>query len=303
MDGSSPLARGTPLCQERHNVLTRFIPACAGNSFQKFPLLCLQPVHPRLRGELVSFNTIPSGNGGSSPLARGTPGAYLVKFRDSAVHPRLRGELEQGGIPPFKSDGSSPLARGTLLLDGNKCTNIRFIPACAGNSIQLIHRNIGTPVHPRLRGELVLKVIDGQYGIGSSPLARGTLSFRRANSSSRRFIPACAGNSQLFVCCFGERSVHPRLRGELAVNSGYLTSNPRFIPACAGNSGVRSVHKSFVPVHPRLREELCTEPKLLTIAFGSSPLARGTLHNRLSVFVYPRFIPACAGNSPIGTRG
>ena len=99
------------------------------------------------------------------------------------------------------------------------------------------------------------------------------------------------------MCCFGERSVHPRLRGELAVNSGYLTSNPRFIPACAGNSGVRSVHKSFVPVHPRLRGELCTEPKLLTIAFGSSPLARGTLHNRLSVFVYPRFIPACAGNS------
>ena len=173
----------------------------------------------------------------------------------------------------------------------------RFIPACAGNSHKVPHEARKLTVHPRLRGELSFRPARRRGAHGSSPLARGTQTTPIRHNQSSRFIPACAGNSQLFVCCFGERSVHPRLRGELAVNSGYLTSNPRFIPACAGNSGVRSVHKSFVPVHPRLRGELCTEPKLLTIAFGSSPLARGTLHNRLSVFVYPRFIPACAGNS------
>ena len=195
MDGSSPLARGTPLCQERHNVLTRFIPACAGNSFQKFPLLCLQPVHPRLRGELVSFNTIPSGNGGSSPLARGTPSrnfrcfassrfipacagnsSLLILFHQAtAVHPRLRGELPG----PIWSNSAIP----------------RFIPACAGNSNKAAFLRLNRTVHPRLRGELSFRPARRRGAHGSSPLARGTLRHMPAPDWKERFIPACAGNS------------------------------------------------------------------------------------------------------------
>ena len=156
-----------------------------------------------------------SAQRGSSPLARGTPSrnfrcfassrfipacagnsSLLILFHQAtAVHPRLRGELPG----PIWSNSAIP----------------RFIPACAGNSNKAAFLRLNRTVHPRLRGELNTSSERVCLKVGSSPLARGTLSFRRANSSSRRFIPACAGNSQLFVCCFGERSVHPRLRGEL----------------------------------------------------------------------------------------
>ena len=51
-------------------------------------------------------------------------------------------------------------------------------------------------------------------------------------------------------------SVHPRLRGELAMRIHGNRLNYRFIPAYAGNS-LASVHtQSALAVHPRLRGEL-----------------------------------------------
>ena len=50
--GSSPLTRGTPVDDSFNPYVDRFIPAYAGNS-TLFPLMiCVKPVHPRLRGEL-----------------------------------------------------------------------------------------------------------------------------------------------------------------------------------------------------------------------------------------------------------
>ena len=132
--------------------------------------------------------------------------------------------------------GSSPLARGTLRHKNCRPRIQRFIPACAGNSVD---RSL--PV-----------IIEG----GSSPLARGTQSPGFFCSPQNRFIPACAGNSielnKPIICS----PVHPRLRGELRfhlLGARFLIgSSPlargtrlntlgsrffrRFIPACAGNS-------------------------------------------------------------------
>ena len=135
-------------------LISRFIPACAGNSFLIPSLSGTNTVHPRLRGELRMSAGKPSKNSGSSPLARGTHRLefFLVASRRfipacagnsplirskttlSPVHPRLRGELAEVVSDPQNADGSSPLARGTLLA--------------------LSYPVISHSVHPRLRGEL-----------------------------------------------------------------------------------------------------------------------------------------------------
>ena len=131
-------------------------------------------------------------------------------------------------------------------------------------------------VHPRLRGELEYPCRKRSGYFGSSPLARGTHSWRNGQQESYRFIPACAGNSSNMATNTRQSPVHPRLRGELQrgrakglTNAG---SSPlargtldedgldvqalRFIPACAGNSRQRRGSLKTIPVHPRLRGEL-----------------------------------------------
>ena len=111
--------------------------------------------------------------------------------------------------------GSSPLTRGTRIDSGQNDRFNRFIPAYAGNSCSNAPVSATIPVHPRLRGELTSRGLPFMVVIGSSPLTRGT----RENSSPHefhgRFIPAYAGNSVLPAVCMRDRSVHPRLRGEL----------------------------------------------------------------------------------------
>ncbi len=111
-------------------------------------------------------------------------------------------------------------------------------------------------VHPRLRGELFMKMKRTHRIPGSSPLTRGT---RGVSMSSRRLRP-----------------VHPRLRGELSLNNAVIEfivgSSPLtrgtherrppplkyrwFIPAYAGNSAALEAAAVAAAVHPRLRGEL-----------------------------------------------
>ena len=57
--------------------MERFIPACAGNSYQNQRENQKRAVHPRLRGELLTIINSKLTLSGSSPLARGT----LLKLR------------------------------------------------------------------------------------------------------------------------------------------------------------------------------------------------------------------------------
>ena len=213
--------------------------------------------------------------------------------------------------------GSSPLTRGTRIDSGQNDRFNRFIPAYAGNSAQGKACNLLRSVHPRLRGELAVVTAQRIVKSGSSPLTRGT----RENSSPHefhgRFIPAYAGNSVLPAVCMRDRSVHPRLRGELtemmrliigSVGSSPLTRGtpprriceprrPRFIPAYAGNSSSISTELKGAAVHPRLRGELDSQFSAVGKIDGSSPLTRGTRTNHQLRMHPQRFIPAYAGNS------
>ena len=138
MSGSSPLARGTQEVKRLRAERLRFIPACAGNSTWRISSTTGGSVHPRLRGELCITDSSKVPPRGSSPLARGTHLRNPQSNLPYPVHPRLRGELEVNRQVLRTFDGSSPLARGTLIVFLLSLICLRFIPACAGNSLKMV---------------------------------------------------------------------------------------------------------------------------------------------------------------------
>ncbi len=154
--GSSPRARGTQFLGLCFFSLERFIPACAGNTMERNAARRNCPVHPRVRGEHAAHpangdnpdGSSPRARGtrlspwvsviplaGSSPRARGTPHRDRPKTPCKAVHPRVRGEHPLISTTPWRAYGSSPRARGTPLEPVAAAEPVRFIPACAGNTV------------------------------------------------------------------------------------------------------------------------------------------------------------------------
>ena len=74
-------------------------------------------------------------------------------------------------------------------------------------------RRIGA-AHPRSRGEHLPRGKLDRRGIGSSPLARGTLCFCVCALAHPRLIPARAGNTHAQYDEIDNGSAHPRSRGE-----------------------------------------------------------------------------------------
>ena len=72
--GLSPLARGTLAEKEGSGVISRFIPAGAGNTETAPAVVSCLPVYPRWRGEHFATRSKPPIRVGLSPLARGTLG-------------------------------------------------------------------------------------------------------------------------------------------------------------------------------------------------------------------------------------
>ncbi len=133
--GSSPHARGTRFAG---------IFVARGNA-----------VHPRMRGEHCVRPISAYFVCGSSPHARGTPfwapGPHrqvwfipacagntpttVMPASRRAVHPRMRGEHIASCAVAAHFVGSSPHARGTPQHVAHPRRGLRFIPACAGNTI------------------------------------------------------------------------------------------------------------------------------------------------------------------------
>ena len=155
--GSSPRVRGTQRPEPTVVASGRFIPACAGNS--------------------TSESTETETYVGSSPRVRGTRFARTLASRRPAVHPRVCGELAVEEVVEFEV--------------------VRFIPACAGNSIEgdLDPRSL-CGSSPRVRGTPLAGSTRQCTWDGSSPRVRGTPVARRGPVRVQRFIPACAGNSR-----------------------------------------------------------------------------------------------------------
>ena len=88
----------------------------------------------------------------------------------------------------------------------------------------------GCGAHPRSRGEHVVNNFRNLLSVGSSPLARGTLSYPFIELLGSGLIPARAGNTYSTPAVLIRRRAHPRSRGEHAraepVNSPAAGSSP-----------------------------------------------------------------------------
>ena len=233
------------------------------------------------------------------------------------VHPRGCGEHKVLAPRFLLLCGSSPRVRGTLQLQIFHLLFHRFIPAGAGNTICLCMALTRASVHPRGCGEHQDHAAERFLRSGSSPRVRGThISFSQSKTS-KRFIPAGAGNTSGQVVVQSSSSVHPRGCGEhvfdtyesaLACGSsprvrgtpgnfGIIAVAKRFIPAGAGNTFLTPTNLPWPAVHPRGCGEHHAAPVQQPLDFGSSPRVRGTQDFSLLKCCYQRFIPAGAGNT------
>ncbi|EMZ68512.1 hypothetical protein EC2846750_2955 [Escherichia coli 2846750] len=91
------------------------------------------------------------------------------------VYPRWRGELDRTASVVSSGSGLSPLARGTHISEQKTKPQPRFIPAGAGNTIEIVFGIYSEAVYPRWRGEHNEYWSSILMRRGLSPLARGTL--------------------------------------------------------------------------------------------------------------------------------
>ena len=169
--------------------------------------------HPRSRGVYREAWTWATKHWGSSPLARGLPGAHArrrvvariiparagftcavtLKAERTEDHPRSRGVYAPSTPPGGSRPGSSPLARGLLTTPGESPPAPRIIPARAGFTTAPAVGPGTDPDHPRSRGVYTHAAAPRGGACGSSPLARGLHAADATTADDAGIIPARAG--------------------------------------------------------------------------------------------------------------
>ena len=191
--------------------------------------------------------------------------------------------------------GSSPLARG-LRLHGVVLPHVeRIIPARAGFTAPAACGDQRPKDHPRSRGVYHGRVDHVPDEGGSSPLARGLPGTRRSPPGRPTDHPRSRGvyftSSHTFLMPVGSS---PLARGLLRPGRR-RARRPRIIPARAGFTRMRPSRWSETWDHPRSRGVYWNAVWGAVSGFGSSPLARGLLHERIHRDADKGIIPARAG--------
>ena len=273
-------------------------PHARGTQFHPIQLACSQGIIPACAGNTQSANR------------------PRMRPRD---HPRMRGEHFTTLPPLWKRQGSSPHARGTQNMVKQFWHIDGIIPACAGNTADLIDNRAIDEDHPRMRGEHYSYKIFYDRISGSSPHARGTPSLSPHTVSTFGIIPACAGNTHKTIHRILHIRDHPRMRGEhVSVfgdgvygegssphargtpnDFGQVAPESGIIPACAGNTDNHGTKHGSHRDHPRMRGEHCPRIVCCGCYQGSSPHARGTPGESFACQCALGIIPACAGNTSL----
>ena len=193
--GSSPLARGLHWVAGPFLCRVGIIPARAGFTAGVSSVIAWRTDHPRSRGVYLGGGCEHGRTEGSSPLARGLPGARspteksvgiiparagftrraVRRGRHRRDHPRSRGVYPAACPCGRWRPGSSPLARGLPYGDGRGSSFTGIIPARAGFTRPRRAGGPAAPDHPRSRGVYARRRGRRRPAPGSSPLARGLL--------------------------------------------------------------------------------------------------------------------------------
>ncbi len=296
LHGSPPRVRGRPNLVEYLIYGIRFTPACAGQTGKQPFSVDAISVHPRVCG--ADF----SACGGTVGLT---------------VHPRVCGADVLPAVEFQHVRGSPPRVRGRHRVVWLVIRRRRFTPACAGQTSLNASMVSSIAVHPRVCGadDALRSVFGG--GLGSPPRVRGRPNNHDRAPVSRRFTPACAGQTCSLPPSSIPTTVHPRVCGadEVPTTNQHLrggspprvqgrrssrgmdNNTARFTPACAGQTLRRALRAHRHAVHPRV----CGADDEVTGRnpgdFGSPPRVRGRRHARQDGATVLRFTPACAGQT------
>ena len=211
--GSSPLARGLPVCRMVVTVRVRIIPARAGFTVAPRQGVPASPDHPRSRGVYHARCRQRQHTPGSSPLARGLlvvtatavcgrgiiparagfTGCAAGRARGRRDHPRSRGVYASHRRAVAGAGGSSPLARGLRMALYPMGREERIIPARAGFTRREPTCRAAPRDHPRSRGVYASQARRRASWAGSSPLARGLHAIVTLTGPDGGIIPARAG--------------------------------------------------------------------------------------------------------------
>ena len=213
--GSSPRVRGKRRWCGPLWLLSRIIPARAGQTRASRILRLITSDHPRACGANVSAEVDDFLQCGSSPRVRGKPSnehksennlriiparagqtwRRSSRRRSSPDHPRACGANEPILPPCHVQIGSSPRVRGKLLQHVPAHAVRRIIPARAGQTCRYIIVFLTVSDHPRACGANYDALIGERTECGSSPRVRGKRCRLRWSFCFVRIIPARAGQT------------------------------------------------------------------------------------------------------------
>ena len=223
-----------------------------------------------MRGKLARHHAAEHGRRIIPAHAGQTPDPRCLRER-SADHPRTCGANERTDLHNARSCGSSPHMRGKPVGAHLPSTQVRIIPAHAG---QTSHQQSGTtddPDHPRTCGANRPSIGTNELPTGSSPHMRGKHPARRRGEHGRRIIPAHAGQTPSphrrprtwtdhprtcganALVCWLPLTVDgssPHMRGKLPIVS-HSRSGCRIIPAHAGQTASQPSGTRHTSDHPR----------------------------------------------------
>ncbi len=215
-----------------------------------------------------------------------------------AARPRSRGaHLEEAGVV-HRGEGSSPLARGSHGPDVRSHGARGLIPARAGLTAHDGVTGGEELAHPRSRGAHDFAACSVAGPHGSSPLARGSPRGRSGRGLLGGLIPARAGLTDPDPGAVPGVRAHPRSRGAHLPVRLHLRQGCGLIPARAGLTRPAGPHGQGPGAHPRSRGAHGRTVRWAVPQWGSSPLARGSLHELLEDALFGGLIPARAGLTP-----
>ena len=230
----------------------------------------------------------------------------------------MRGEHREVARLGRSAEGSSPHARGAPALCLLSRRPMGIIPACAGSTRASTITTAWRRDHPRMRGEHRVALKRAELHRGSSPHARGARAVRRRIRYRAGIIPACAGSTPDAAQVIVAARDHPRMRGEhftVPDTASYFSGSSPHARGARGRAGVDGVDHGIIPAcagstsssgklteasgdHPRMRGEHSTVMESVSTQMGSSPHARGALHDEVgNGRAAAGIIPACAGST------
>ena len=194
-------------------VITRSIPACAGEPARGGKGQAGNEVYPRVCGGTFSLHHARQCSLGLSPRVRGNPdrsrlarpkarsipacaGEPVRKMYEkswSGVYPRVCGGTSLSNSRATRTRGLSPRVRGNPIVDSSVFDSYRSIPACAGEPLSFADQALCDPVYPRVCGGTPFFRQGVATATGLSPRVRGNQQHGPRALLRRRSIPACAG--------------------------------------------------------------------------------------------------------------